>query len=206
MCVCMFSVSVRVTVCVCAREHWVHVCGPTLRFSHRTRKQTGTSLTTWAHLSAVHAGTSKAAPAQRKAEGLWACQRMPPCPLLQKTAATSHTAIQTFWHHAKMPVRSPQVRRRDLKTMFVESVKCWKYPSAPLLAAGTCICNLNVKNLWQKDPLPPARMPYKDGGGNLEDVMSVCLLVLDVWAHKCVCDSWGTRCKGWKCLEQWLCG
>lgn len=58
---------------------------------------------------------------------------------------------------------------------------CWKYSSAILSAAGSCICNFNVKNLCDGRSLQDCHIQT---GDPVEMVMLVCLVLLDVWAHR----------------------
>lgn len=83
-------------------------------------------------------------------------------PTLQKPAAMSYTAIQTFWHHAKMPVRSPRLRCRDWSGAFFSG--CWKYSSATLGSRLLYMQSQCEEFMWQEGPL--SRLPYKDEGGD----------------------------------------
>lgn len=58
-----------------------------------------------------------------------------------------------------------------------------KYSSALLLAAGTCICNFNINNLCHRKTLQRCQIKMWD---LVEMLMLVCLVVLYVWAHRCV--------------------
>lgn len=70
----------------------------------------------------------------------------------KKKMAAKSTAIQTFWHNAKMPVKSPGVGvQRLLKCMCVWNVLCWVILPGHIVGRGHLYMQSKCKEfMWQR--------------------------------------------------------
>lgn len=119
-------------------------------------------------------------------------------PTLQKSAATLQSRHFDIMQKCPWGVHKCGA---ETKRACGECFQCRNYSCATPLAAGSCICNLK-NSMWQR---APARLPYRDRGEPRGDVTLVCLVVLDVWAHRCVFSkNGGTEPKGH--VHFWNCG
>lgn len=175
-------------MCVCKRTLCAFVraqCGPTLRFSLWALD----CQTDWNNMSTPASVCSacwdfkrSSSTAQQK---LWASGRP------NGYHPTHFTKIGSYELHCNPDILTSCKNACEESTTWVERLKtnmcgeCLIVENIPVphrWQQALVYAIINVKNLWQK---APARLPYKDRGSR-GDVMSVCLVVLNVWAHRCV--------------------
>lgn len=124
-------------------------------------------------LSAVHAGTFKnAAPStaqRRKKKKVWGLQgASTECPAhFYKNRQLRALQSKTFdiMQKCLRGVHKWGAETSDWNILRRECFTCWNYSSAVLSAAGSCICNLNLKNsMWLEAPPPQGCHKRRRGG------------------------------------------